>query len=64
MDSLYLSYKNSNNTRIYNRKVYLFHDEVYITILNLPNKFNELADKIQKKKNEEMNKEINIDVIS
>lgn len=53
MDSLYLSHLNSNNTRIYNRKVYLFHDKLCITVLNLPNKFSELCDKIQKRINEQ-----------
>ncbi|MNV48243.1 hypothetical protein D3C71_1401400 [compost metagenome] len=63
MDSLYLSCKNSNNTRIYNRKVYLFHNDVFITVLNLPNKFNDVTDKIQRRKNEEINKRVDIDVL-
>lgn len=54
MDALYLKYKNSNNTRVYNRKVYLFNNEVLITIINLPNKFSATADKIQKRKIEQL----------
>lgn len=57
MDALYLKYKNSNNTRIYNRKVYLFHGRVLITIINLPNKFSAAADKIQKRKLEQLTKD-------
>lgn len=53
IDFLYLSHGKSNNTRIYNRKVYLFHNEVLITVLNLPYRFNDLCDKLQKKINEE-----------
>lgn len=49
-DGLYLRHRNANNIRVYNRKVYLFNDEVLITIINLPNKYNVLADKLQKKK--------------
>lgn len=54
MDAVYFRYKNSNNTRIYNRKVYLFHNEVLITVLNLPNNFSVIADKLQKKKMEQI----------
>ncbi|MDH6674279.1 hypothetical protein M2277_004971 [Paenibacillus sp. LBL] len=50
MDSLYLSQRNANNIRIYNRKIYLFHDTILVTIINLPNKYSTLADKIQKRK--------------
>lgn len=54
MNALYLKYKNSNNTRVYNRKVYLFHNEILITVINLPNKFSAAADKIQKRKLEQL----------
>lgn len=50
MDALYLRHQKANNTRIYNRKVYLFDKNVLITVLNLPNQFSMAADKLQKKK--------------
>jgi len=53
LDFLYESHKNSNNTRIYNRKIYLFHNNICITIINLPNRFNKTCDKIQKRINSE-----------
>lgn len=53
VDALYLKHRKANNIKIYHRKVYLFKDEVLITVLNLPNKFSTTADKLQK--NKEMN---------
>jgi N-acetylneuraminic acid mutarotase len=50
MDGLYLRHKNANNTKIYNRKVYVFHNEVLITIMNVPNNLSQAADKAQKRK--------------
>ncbi|MNJ90162.1 hypothetical protein D3C87_77560 [compost metagenome] len=52
IDALYLREKKANNIKIYNRKVYLFKDVVLITVLNLPNKYSSVADKLQKHKNE------------
>lgn len=54
-DKLYLQYKTANNIRIYNRKVYLFRGNVLITVMNLPNNLISVADKIQKKHEEEKN---------
>jgi hypothetical protein len=51
LDSVYLRHRNSNNTRIYNRKLYLYNENILVTIMNLPNKYSELADKLQRKKN-------------
>lgn len=53
IDAIYLREKKANNIRIYNRKVYLFKDVVLITVLNLPNKYSSVADKLQKAKNVE-----------
>ena len=48
LDKVYLTHKNANNLRVYNRKVYLFRGAVLITVINLPNKLINIADKIQK----------------
>lgn len=58
MDGLFLSHRNANNTRIYNRKVYIFKDEVLITFMNLPNNLSQAADKLQKRKLEKMTSNI------
>lgn len=50
LDGLYLSNGNANNMRIYHRYVYLFRDNRLITILPLPHKFYDLADKLQAQK--------------
>lgn len=50
LDKIYLSYKKSNNTRIYNQKVYLFNGVTLITVLDLPNKFFKVVEKIKKQK--------------
>lgn len=50
MDALYFREKSANNIKIYNRKVYIFRDVVLITVLNLPNKYSTIADKLQKSK--------------
>lgn len=50
IDALYFKHRKANNIKVYHRKVYLFRDEVLITVLNLPNRFSVIADKMQKKK--------------
>ena len=50
MDKLYLSHRNANNMRIYNRKVYIFDQDVLITVINLPNKYCGTVDKINRRK--------------
>lgn len=34
---VYLNYRNSNNTRLYGEKIFVFNDNVLITVLELPN---------------------------
>lgn len=48
LDKLYLTHRNANNLRVYNRKVYVFKSTVLITVINLPNNLIKVADKIQK----------------
>ena len=50
MDKLYLSHKKATNMRIYNRNIYLFDDNILITVINLPNKYHSTVDKINRKK--------------
>ena len=50
LDKLYLSNGNANNVRVYHRYVYLFRNNCLITIMNLPRKFCDIADQIQKQK--------------
>lgn len=52
LDKLYLSNGNANNVRIYHRYVYMFRDNRLITVLPLPRKFYDLADKLQQQKKE------------
>ena len=39
IDSLYFRNHDANNIRIYNGNVYIFHDDVLITVLKLPKKY-------------------------
>ena len=52
IDGLYLSHRNANNIRIYHREVFLFRNEVAITVINLPQRYSAAADKLQKRKKE------------
>ena len=49
LDKLYLKHRRANNLRVYNRQVFLFTDNILITVINLPNNLIKIADKIQKK---------------
>lgn len=53
IDSLWFKHQKANNIKIYHRKIYLFRDEILITVLNLPNKYSTIADKLQKNKENE-----------
>lgn len=52
IDWLYFKEKTANNIRIYNQKVFIFHDEILITVLNLPYRFHSIVEKIKTKQNE------------
>lgn len=43
--SLYFYNQSANQIRIYGDKVYIFHDEVLITIINLPNNLKKIVNK-------------------
>lgn len=50
LDGLYLSHRNADNMRIWNKKVYLFTGELLITILDVPRKYYGTIDKINRAK--------------
>lgn len=50
IDGLYLSKKAANNIRIYNHYVYIFQNNVLITVIDLPQKYRKLASQLQQKK--------------
>ncbi len=50
LDGVYLPYRSANNMRVYNRAVYLFSGDILITVLALPKKYHDLADKLQRQK--------------
>lgn len=41
----------ANNVRIYHRAVYVFNDDVLITVFPLPRKYHAVADKLEKRQN-------------
>ena len=49
MDKIYLSGRNVNNARIYHHFVYLFHDNLLITVVPLPRELHAAADSQSKK---------------
>lgn len=51
LDKIYLSHRTANNLRIHKQKVFLFNNEILITVLNLPQKFYSTVNKINNKRN-------------
>ena len=43
LSMLYLSHRTGNNTRIYGEHIYVFHDNLLITVLNLPHRLKRSA---------------------
>lgn len=52
IDKRFFINHNTNNVRIYHRYVYIFCDKKLVTVFPLPNKFCDLADKLQRQKEE------------
>lgn len=50
VDGLYLQHRAANNIKIYCGNVYLFRNNLLITVLPLPPKYRKTADLIEKKK--------------
>lgn len=51
MTEIYLSHCTSNNMRIYNNKIFIFHNVRLITVLQLPGKFMSVISKIKDRRN-------------
>lgn len=49
-DSLYFHEKTANNIRIHHQKVFLFNDNILITILDLPQNLNNSVEAIKRKR--------------
>lgn len=52
VDSLYLKEHAANNVRIYCNNVYLFHNNILITVFPVPVKYRKIVDNIIKKRKE------------
>ena len=39
LQALYFKFESANNTRIYNDQVYIFHNEILITVFPLPQRY-------------------------
>jgi hypothetical protein len=52
LDDIFLKHKTANNMRIYSEKVFLFHDEILITVLPLDQEYKRIALKLCKRKKE------------
>jgi len=54
LDGIFLAKYNANNMRIYMEKVFLFHDNIFVSILNLPNKYKNTVKNINNKKEDKI----------
>ena len=50
MDKLFLQHGNANNMRIYHEKIFVFKNDILITVLPLPHNLCDLANKIIKER--------------
>lgn len=50
LDKLYLSHHNANNIRIYNRNIFLFHNDILVTVIDLPSNHFHTVDKLKTKR--------------
>lgn len=48
VNKLYLSHRKGTNIKVYNRKVFIFREDLLITVLELPKKLIPIADKLKK----------------
>ena len=48
LDGLYLKRETANNIRIYCNNVYIFHNEMLITVFPLPQEFRKTVEKLRK----------------
>ncbi len=52
LDKLYFQNETANNIRVYHRCVYIFCDNVLVTLFHLPRELQNTADKLQRRKQE------------
>ena len=52
LDRKYFAYKNANNMRIYGEELYIFNEDVLITVFHIPQHLKKQALACQKKKRE------------
>ena len=50
MDAVYLQHETANNIRIYCGNVYIFYYDTLITVFALPQRYRNLAERLQKEK--------------
>ncbi len=50
--ALYWKHRNANNIRIYCNNVYLFHEDTFITVFPLPQKYRKTAERLKKESKE------------
>ena len=48
LDGVWYQYPPVNNIRVYHRHVYIFNNDILITVLNLPKKYHDVADKLER----------------
>lgn len=54
LDSMYYEYGTANNLRVFNRHIYIFCNEVLVTVMNVPYKYVDTADITQRRKRKQM----------
>ena len=52
LDAIWYRYPPVNNIRVYHRHIYIFNDDILITVMNLPKKYFDVADKLERVVNE------------
>lgn len=57
LDAIFWEYGTANNLRVYNRFLYIFCGETLVTVLNIPLKYIESADILQRRKRKKLEEE-------
>jgi len=59
LQSLYYYNRTANNIRLYGEQVYIFCDDTLVTVLNTPQRYKKLINKLMRKKKHEEKSNIN-----
>lgn len=54
VDAIYHEYGTANNLRVYNRHIYIICNDVLVTILNVPYKYFDIADVVQRRRKKQL----------